>query len=144
MIGGLISGLTYIHDHNIIHRDLHPNNIFLDADLNPKIGDFGMSVNTEINQENETLSSDLGVKLYKPPEKIYTTKSDVYSMGLIFFEILYPFGTDMERHKVLSAIKNGLYPKEMSFPIIRDMTNLNPDHRPAIKEVERNLRFFST
>src|SRR5690606_5849771 len=43
MFEQLKSALQYIHDHNIVHNDLNPNNIFLDSELNIKIGDFGLS-----------------------------------------------------------------------------------------------------
>lgn len=112
-IKGIISGLKYIHKHNVLHRDLNPNNIFLTEDMTPKLGDFGMSVKMDAVDDVTQMSSELGVQLYMPPEyiteNIYTAKSDVYSAGIIFFELLHVFTTDMERYKIISEIrKNNL------------------------------------
>ncbi|KAJ8965482.1 hypothetical protein NQ317_017183 [Molorchus minor] len=57
-------------------------------------------------------------QLYMSPEqfksRIYDYKVDIYSLGLIFFELLVPFTTDMERFKILTDIKENKYPK--NFP----------------------------
>jgi serine/threonine protein kinase len=139
--------LKYIHENNILHRDLNPNNIFLDANMVPKIGDFGMAIKTE---KNETamlkMSPDYGVCLYMPPEYehdcIYTQKSDVYSIGIIFLEMLCQFSTDMERYKIITQVKNdNQYPSEFIskftnyYQVICLMAARNPDFRPNIKDV---------
>jgi serine/threonine protein kinase len=113
-IKGIIEGIKYIHSNNILHRDINPNNIFIDQNLSPKIGDFGLSMKSEHEDANTIMSSDLGVSLYMPPEykenKIYNKKSDVYSCGIVFFELLYIFKTDMERYEIISEIKKNIYP----------------------------------
>lgn len=113
-IDGIIKGLNYIHKNNILHRDLNPNNIFLDENMVPKIGDFGMAVKLETHNSAPQMSPDYGVELYMPPEykknNIYVKKSDIYSAGIIFFELLHIFSTDMERFQIISEIKKGIYP----------------------------------
>lgn len=113
-ISGIINGLKYIHNNDILHRDLNPNNIFLDQNMKPKIGDFGLAVKIEQPDNAQLMSSGLGVSLYMPPEykneNIYVKKSDVYSCGIILFELLYIFRTDMERYEIISEIKNKIYP----------------------------------
>jgi serine/threonine protein kinase len=128
MIRGLIDGLWCIHQHGILHRDLTPKNIFLNGQMIPKIGDFGMAIRD--NQVTNPVPSDFGVALYRPPEDEYTRKSDVYSMGLIFFEILSYFQTDMERYKVLDNLRKGLYPKNDFPTYIYQMIQIDPDLRP--------------
>lgn len=154
IINGIIKGLTYIHENNILHRDLNPNNIFLDSNLNPKIGDFGMSVKIDKNDsDNQKLSSNYGICLYMPPEyekdNIYTMKSDVYSAGMICFEILNQFKTDMERYHVLSEIKNNLAIEKHNLTIVKyisgyefiiQMIDIDPNQRPNC----HNIRLEST
>lgn len=114
-IRGIINGLLYIHNKGILHRDLNPNNIFLDNMMIPKIGDFGMAINNFKTNLQQT-QSKFGVEIYRSPEfekdGIYTEKSDVYSVGIIFFEILQYFSTDMERIKVIDNIKHNKYPSD--------------------------------
>jgi serine/threonine protein kinase len=43
IIKGICSGLKYLHERDIIHRDLNPDNILIDATMTPKIADFGLS-----------------------------------------------------------------------------------------------------
>lgn len=70
-------------------------------------------------------TEEAGTHFYKAPEltngpakSVYTAKSDVYSFGIIFFEMSYSLKTGMERHKVLSAIrnKNIVIPSDLSRP----------------------------
>lgn len=138
-IRGIINGLKYIHANNILHRDLNPNNIFLDRNMIPKIGDFGMAVKVDTENETTEMSEDIGVQVYMPPEYkfdgTYTKKSDVYSAGIIFFELLYIFSTDMERLDVINKIKKGIYPEsfithfEKSCGMIKGMLSENVDER---------------
>lgn len=113
-ISGIIEGLKYIHSMDILHRDINTNNIFLDEHMIPKIGDFGMAVKVN-SHEDLKMSSNYGVSLYMPPEytksNIYTKKSDVYSTGIVLFELLYVFSTDMERYEIINKIRDGHYPE---------------------------------
>lgn len=113
IIKEIVDGLKYIHENGILHRDINPNNIFLTNNMQPKIGDFGMSIK-RISDDIPTLSNDKGVSLYMPPEYvsdgIYTEKSDVYSLGIVIFEILQVFKTNMERIQIMSDVKKNIFP----------------------------------
>lgn len=92
---GIASAMSFLHSHNIIHRDLKPDNIFVDNDLNPKIGDFGLSKIIHFNDESKSLESSTGFKgtiLYSSPEALfdgeYTKSGDVYSFSMIIYEII--------------------------------------------------------
>lgn len=143
IIYGITNGMKYLHENEILHRDLNPNNIFLDAQMTPKIGDFGLAVKLDKTETTDLhMSSSLGVCLYMPPEyekdNIYTKKSDVYSMGIIFFEILNHFSTDMERYKIITDLKSGQYQITAHDSLenwITQMVNHDPQYRPHFKNI---------
>ncbi len=86
----LTDGMAHAHDSYIVHRDLKPQNIMIQDDGQIKITDFGiaMALSTQLTQTN----SVMGSVHYLPPEqangKGSTIKSDIYSMGIIFYELL--------------------------------------------------------
>ena len=108
----LINGLEYIHSQNIIHGDLNPKNIFLTENLEVKIGDFGLSKKHKKHNEIVNTTS-YGNSFYMPPEHIEqhicSEKTDIYSLGIILFELLYQFSTKMERVVLIEKIKNGYF-----------------------------------
>ena len=82
-------GLEKIHNAKIIHRDLTPDNIFIDENYNIKIGDFGVSkqLGTVINYTQ----SNVGKHHYSAPEleknQKYDYKVDIYALGCIIYEL---------------------------------------------------------
>ena len=87
----LTEGVNVAHSSYIIHRDLKPQNIMIQDNGEIKITDFGIAMalnNTQLTQTN----SVMGSVHYLPPEqasgKGATVKSDIYSMGIMFFELL--------------------------------------------------------
>ena len=87
----LTDGVNVAHSSYIIHRDLKPQNIMIQDNGEIKITDFGIAMalnNTQLTQTN----SVMGSVHYLPPEqasgKGATVKSDIYSMGIMFFELL--------------------------------------------------------
>ena len=86
----VLSGVSAAHERGIIHRDLKPANIMLTGDDQAKVADFGLATLVE----NAQVGSDelTGTPQYMAPEYIETrqrqTVSDVFSLGLIFYEVL--------------------------------------------------------
>jgi serine/threonine protein kinase len=86
----IMRGIKYLNNSNIIHRDLKPANILLKGS-ECKISDFGFA--KSMDSENTFLKSIVGTPLYMSPQLLqkqkYTNKSDLWSVGLIFYEMLH-------------------------------------------------------
>ncbi len=114
----ILQGIKYIHENGIIHRDLKPENILVLNNNQPQIIDFGLSIMQ--NEHNDQDMKILGTLPYIPPEQTGFVKStsdirsDIYSLGVIFYECLTgnnPFkGKDKSEiiHKQLSYMPQNL------------------------------------
>jgi serine/threonine protein kinase len=94
-------GLNYLHENNIIYRDLKPENVLIDKTGHVVLTDFGLS--KELRDSNDTASSLCGTPEYLAPEIImgepYTSAVDWWALGMIIFEMISgnpPFEADME------------------------------------------------
>ena len=85
----MCAGLAAAHEHGVLHRDLKPGNIMLDGRGRARITDFGLAVFAE-NLDADELRA--GTPAYMAPEQLsgteVTTRSDIYSLGLVLYEIL--------------------------------------------------------
>ncbi|MDQ3747752.1 MAG: protein kinase [Acidobacteriota bacterium] len=84
----LCFGLAAIHDAGILHRDLKPANVIIDSKGKARITDFGIA---GLESELKANAGVVGTPAYMSPEQIagkeLTTKSDIYSLGLVLYEI---------------------------------------------------------
>ena len=88
-----LSGLAYLHDSGILHRDLKADNILLDLDGSCKISDFGISKKTDNIYGNDSTNSMQGSVFWMAPEVIqsqgqgYSAKVDIWSLGCVVLEM---------------------------------------------------------
>ncbi|KAH1047144.1 hypothetical protein J1N35_037928 [Gossypium stocksii] len=159
----IVEGLAHIHGQGIIHRDLTPNNIFFDARNDIKIGDFGLAkflrfeqvdqdggFPTDILGSSVDGTGQVGTYFYTAPEieqgwPRIDEKVDMYSLGVVFFELWHPFGTAMERHIILSDLKLkgelpcawvAEFPEQAS--LLRCLMSQSPSDRPSAMELLQN------
>lgn len=155
-IYGIASGLSYLHSHNIIHRDIKSGNILMDEQLFPKIADFGLSkitssVSPSINKQS--VNNIKGTPIYMAPEIIrdepYTNSVDVYSFAIIVYEILTgstPF-SNLNFHQLIFKIAIQNERPELTKEIPEIYQNLikkcwapDPKQRPTFEAIVNDLR----
>jgi serine/threonine protein kinase len=190
----IVSGLNFIHQNDLIHRDIKPDNIFLfniyknkhipnnkldDFNYVIKIADFGLSkqkikksvsledlyemkksqsVDTGIknmivkksfnkNINNTYDTSNLGTPTYASPEQLdsynYDYKTDLYSLGLIMFELFHPHKTFMEKQVNIQNLRESLvFPEEFKLKeeklIIKKLLQKDPIFRMDTHEILRD------
>ena len=150
----LTDGMAHAHDSYIIHRDLKPQNIMIKDDGQIKITDFGIAMALNATQLTQT-NSVMGSVHYLPPEqasgKGCTIKSDIYSMGIIFYELLsgsLPFRGENAVEIALKHMREPLPSLREDHPeipqsienIIRRATAKNPKNRyETAREMHEDL-----
>lgn len=159
----IVDAVDYVHLKGLIHRDLKPSNIFFSQDGQIKIGDFGLVTDmadipnlvAKCGDQSGLPScarhtQQVGTHLYMSPEQLlgqhYDYKVDIYSLGLIFFELHVYFSTEMERIKTLRSLRDGQYPKDFAvnypqqFDLLQQMLSAQPEQRPQTKQLKSQLR----
>lgn len=138
-----INGLAFLHKNGIVHRDLKPDNILVTGDHKIKIGDFGLAKIFHHHSLDVSESTTYaGSYLYAAPEQFrgegYSYASDIFSLGIVCYEIQFMFATEMERVLVLKDVRST---KTMSDSIhyrdiIQGMLSDNPSVRPTITMIK--------
>lgn len=139
----IVHGLQYIHNKGVMHRDLKPPNILIGMENQAKIGDFGFArkyimhdadgISSTSDKERVCFSNNLGTPLYMAPEiknsRVYDKKADLYSLGMILFEMYYKMGSGMERIQTMERLRNQEF---------NDLTNISKRYR-NVSDIVQNL-----
>ncbi|MEE3002045.1 MAG: serine/threonine-protein kinase, partial [Planctomycetota bacterium] len=117
----ICDAIQYAHQRGIIHRDLKPGNILVDRTGSPKVFDFGVAkVIGPTSEQEATLTGEfVGTFAYASPEQVkgdadaVDTRSDVYALGLILYELL----TDQHPYPIRGSVSD----------VIKNITSTEPE-----------------
>lgn len=150
----IVEAMNYVHTKGLMHRDLKPSNIYFSLEGVIKIGDFGLATQFEVQEVGNYSSSlyyhtrDCGTDLYMSPEqqskKNYNSKTDIFPLGIILYELLVPFQTQSERYKAIYAARDlrfspnfvADYQNECS--LVQKLLDVEPKRRPTASEIMKH------
>ncbi len=145
IITQILAGVQHAHEHGIIHRDIKPHNILLGVDGRAKVTDFGIAVGmSDVTMTYNSTTRIMGSVHYISPEQVQgqaaTDKSDIYSCGVVFYEMLTgrvpyqgetPISIAMQHVQGELALPNQVNPQvpaSISYVVTRAMRR-NPETR---------------
>ncbi|KAK8890603.1 hypothetical protein M9Y10_035383 [Tritrichomonas musculus] len=156
IIFGIAATMKQVHQKNVIHRDLKPDNIFLDDNLEPQIADFGLS---KVIMNKIDMTMVLGTPFFMAPELFmdgdegsYTVAVDVYAFAFIIYKmftnkILFADKRPIRSHQqYMMKIGKGLRPvRPDSIPdkywdLIQHCWDQEPSSRPTFEDITEILK----
>ncbi|CAF0835710.1 unnamed protein product, partial [Didymodactylos carnosus] len=140
----IASGMRKIHEHNMIHRDIRPDNILVNDQLVAKIGDMGIARTVD----TKDCHTQIGCQPFMPPEFFcgennkasYNQKLDIYTFGLTL-NIL--FTNTQHKFQVLSKQKILIKQSPVFWDLICRCTDDHPEQRPSAVELEKTLELYN-
>lgn len=149
--GNVLLALQYLHEKNIIYRDLKPENLLLSKEGYIKIADFGFAKRLQPSARTFTIC---GTPAYQAPEIISkrgtSTEADVWSLGILIYELVFgdtPFeSSDGDPMQTYKAAASGRFtvPKRASrelTELLYKILNVDPQKRPSFNDIKMHRWF---
>jgi len=143
-------GMDYLHKMNIIHRDLKTANLLMDENKVVKIADFGVA---RVVEQSGHMTAETGTYRWMAPEVIehkpYDTKADVFSFGVLLWELLtgqIPYNDHTPLQAAVGVVQKGLRPTippgcpMQLAAILTSCWSRDPAERPSFAELLRRLQ----
>uniref|UniRef100_A0A5F8GZD4 Serine/threonine-protein kinase PLK2 n=1 Tax=Monodelphis domestica TaxID=13616 RepID=A0A5F8GZD4_MONDO len=147
----IVSGLKYLHEQEILHRDLKLGNFFINEAMELKVGDFGLAARLEpLEHRRRTIC---GTPNYLSPEVLnkqgHGCESDIWALGCVMYTMLLgrpPFETTNLK-ETYRCIREARYtmPSSLLAPakhLIASMLSKNPEDRPSLDDIIRHDFFL--
>ncbi|XP_055811579.1 serine/threonine-protein kinase STY46-like isoform X2 [Solanum dulcamara] len=146
-------GMSYLHQNNIIHRDLKTANLLMDENQVVKVADFGVA---RVQVQSGVMTAETGTYRWMAPEVIghrpYDRKADVFSFGIVLWELLtgklpYEFLTPLQA--AVAVVQKGLRPTipanthPMLVELLEKCWQQEPRLRPEFSEILNILQYMT-
>lgn len=147
----LVGAVKYIHNQGIIHQDITPQNIFInyiDQKISVKLGDFGLSIDE--NKSHNANYKSIANTMYGAPEVEMsinkTCMVDIYSLGIIYYELCSKFNTVMERVITLKKLRDFSCSENIDYYCsnLRNDNVMQVMEDTKIKQSDNDLEILST
>jgi len=165
----LVSAVAHLHKQGLVHRDIKPANILISDDGRACLGDFGLAkeicVTTRRAIDDVVAASctavqrdigefgcqtlGVGTPTYASPEQVngcrYGMEVDIYALGVILTELIFPVQTDHERAELLEKLQKRMLPSlsdalhQEAGGLALSMTSVDPVDRPSAEELMKCL-----
>ncbi|KAM3286515.1 serine/threonine-protein kinase STY17 [Capsicum chacoense] len=143
-------GMSYLHQNNIIHRDLKTANLLMDEHGVVKVGDFGVA---RVQTQTGVMTAETGTYRWMAPEVIehkpYDHKADVFSFGVVLWELLtgeIPYAYLTPLQAAIGVVQQGLRPTipKSTHPKLAELLEKcwqqDPTQRPDFSEILDSLK----
>jgi len=129
----VLQGIAYCHSHRVLHRDLKPQNLLIDANGSIKLADFGLA--RAVGIPMRTYTHEIITLWYRPPEvllgtRLYSSAVDLWSIGCIFSEMVQKktlFAGDSEIDQLYRIFRTLGTPNEKMWPGVSQLSDFTPN-----------------